>query len=61
MIAFAAANIDAELVSLAHDLGLEARGFGIRTKADMIATIEAGCDGMSINWPDWLLEYLRMR
>ena len=60
MIAFAAANIDAELVSLAHDLGLEARGFGIRTKADMIATIEAGCDGMSINWPDWLLDYLRM-
>ncbi len=59
MVAFAAENIDPSHVRLAHDLGLEARCFGIRTKADMIAAIAAGCDGMSINWPDWLLDYLQ--
>lgn len=61
MVGFAAENIDSRLVRLAHDLGLEARGFGIRTKADMIATIAAGCDGMSINWPDWLIDSVQTR
>jgi len=22
--------------------------------ADMLRVIETGCDGMTINWPDWL-------
>jgi glycerophosphoryl diester phosphodiesterase len=24
----------------------------------MIAAAEMGCNGMTINWPDWLLEYV---
>jgi glycerophosphoryl diester phosphodiesterase len=24
----------------------------------MVAAAELGCNGMTINWPDWLLEYV---
>jgi glycerophosphoryl diester phosphodiesterase len=25
----------------------------------MIAAAELGCNGMTINWPDWLIDYVR--
>jgi len=25
----------------------------------MIAAAEIGCNGMTINWPDWLLDYVK--
>jgi glycerophosphoryl diester phosphodiesterase len=27
----------------------------------MISAAELGCNGMTINWPDWLLDYVRER
>ncbi len=58
MVVLSMPNLDAGLVRLAQELGLEARGAGIRKTADMLAVIEAGCNGMTINWPDWLVEYV---
>ncbi|MCB1282520.1 MAG: hypothetical protein KDB18_13440, partial [Salinibacterium sp.] len=59
MITLNLTNQSAELVQLAHDLGLEARSSGISSREKMIAAAELGCNGMTINWPDWLLEYVR--
>jgi glycerophosphoryl diester phosphodiesterase len=46
-------------VERAHALGIEARSSGITNRAQMIEAAEIGCNGMTINWPDWLLEYVR--
>ncbi len=59
MIVLNASNQSRELVALAHSLGLEARSSGISSREKMIAAAEIGCDGMTINWPDWLLDYVR--
>lgn len=32
----------------------EVRAHGVRTRDDARRAVEAGCDGMTINWPDWL-------
>jgi glycerophosphoryl diester phosphodiesterase len=50
-----------ELVELAHALGIEARSSGIGSREQMIAAAELGCNGMTINWPDWLIDYVRTR
>lgn len=52
-----ARNQSAGLVALAHSLGIEARSSGVRSREDMIAAAEIGCNGMTINWPDWLIDY----
>jgi glycerophosphoryl diester phosphodiesterase len=59
MITLASFNLDAALVKQSHDLGMECRSSGIRTRQHMIEAVEAGCNGMTINWPDWLMEYVR--
>ncbi|MDX1485756.1 MAG: glycerophosphodiester phosphodiesterase family protein [Alphaproteobacteria bacterium] len=33
----------------------EVRAHSVRGVADMLKVIEAGCRGMTINWPDWLV------
>ena len=59
MIVLNASNQSRELVRLAHSLGLEARSSGISSREKMIAAAEIGCNGMTINWPDWLMAYVR--
>lgn len=51
-------NHSRELVRQAHQLGIEARSSGIKNREQMIEAVEAGCNGMTINWPDWLLNYI---
>lgn len=59
MITLNATNQSRELVDLAHSLGIEARSSGISDRQKMVAAAEIGCNGMTINWPDWLLDYVR--
>ena len=61
MITLNATNQSREVVDLAHSLGLEARSSGISSREKMIAAAEIGCNGMTINRPDWLIEYVEER
>jgi len=61
MVTLAAFNQTRALVDLAHSLGMEARSSGIRNRAQMIEAIEIGCNGMTINWPDWLMDHVADR
>lgn len=61
MVTLNGSNQSRELVEFAHSLGLEARSSGIANPKQMIAAAELGCNGMTINWPDWLIEYVRSR
>jgi 2'-5' RNA ligase len=57
MVVLASFNHSEELVQAAHSLGMEARSSGIRTKEQMIEAVQIGCNGMTVNWPDWLMDY----
>jgi glycerophosphoryl diester phosphodiesterase len=59
MFVFNSSTLDPELVSLANELGMETRCSGIKHREHMIEAIEAGCNGMTINWPDWLTDYVK--
>jgi len=61
MVTLAAFNHSKALVDLAHDLGIEARSSGISNREQMIEAAEMGCNGMTINWPDWLIDYVGTR
>lgn len=54
-VSLAASAVTAEHVELGHSLGLEVRCYGIGTRDDVRRALEAGADGTTINWPDWLL------
>jgi glycerophosphoryl diester phosphodiesterase len=57
--------VTAQMVSRARSVVQEVRAWGVNSEsvryqsADVIALIdrivEAGCDGMTINWPDWVV------
>ncbi len=54
-----AAFVDAEQVELARMVVPEVRAWGINGDASEIVclvqrVLDAGCDGMTINWPDWV-------
>jgi glycerophosphoryl diester phosphodiesterase len=59
MVTLNSSNQSRQLVELAHSLGLEARSSGIASREQMIAAAEIGCNGMTINWPDWLIDYAK--
>ncbi len=59
MITLNSRNQSRPLVELAHSLGIEARSSGIASREQMVAAAELGCNGMTINWPDWLIDYVR--
>jgi glycerophosphoryl diester phosphodiesterase len=61
MVTLASFNHSKSLVDLAHSLGIEARSSGIADLKQMIEAAEMGCNGMTINWPDRLMEYVRNR
>lgn len=50
--------ITVDWVAAAHAAGLEARCWGIRTRDDMRRGAATGCNGMTINWPDWLQQWV---
>ena len=52
---------DPEVVKYGQEMGLEIRASTIRDRDAMIRAVEAGCNGMTINWPDWLIEYVKNR
>jgi len=61
MVTLASFNQSKALVDQAHALGMEARSSGIANRGQMIQAAEMGCNGMTINWPDWLMDYVRER
>ncbi len=44
-----------DLVRECHDHIAEVRAHSVKGVANMIQAIDSGCDGMTINWPDWLV------
>lgn len=54
-------QITAARVALAKGRGLEVRAWGVRDEAAMIGVVETGADGMTVNFPDKLIAYLRQR
>lgn len=49
-----AEDVTSEAVDRARDAIGVVRAHGIRNRADAERVIDAGCDGMTINWPDWV-------
>ena len=56
-----ASQITPELVALAKAKRLEVRACGVSDEAAMRRVVEAGADGMTVNFPDKLIAYLRAR
>ena len=54
-----AENITTDNVKYAHDKGLIVRAWGIADENDMEYCLQCGVDGMTINFPDKLTEYLK--
>jgi glycerophosphoryl diester phosphodiesterase len=50
-----------ELVVRLHSLGFVVRAWGVGTEEAMRKVVEAGADGMTVNFPDKLLAYLATR
>lgn len=50
----AASDVTPEGVAAAKARLGSVRAHGIRTRDDAEHAVRAGCDGMTINWPDWL-------
>ena len=50
-----------ELVSRLHAAGFVVRAWGVATEALMRHVVEAGADGMTVNFPDTLIAYLSTR
>ena len=48
-----AAVIEPGLVERARARRLEVRAWGVGTREDFARVVEAGADGMTLNWPDW--------
>lgn len=47
-----------ELVRALHDKGLRVRAWGVKDEMLMIHAHKCGCDGMTVNFPDKLYQYL---
>jgi glycerophosphoryl diester phosphodiesterase len=54
-----ASQVTSELVTIAHQKGLEVRAWGISDEGLMTRAVQAGVDGMTINFPDKLIASLR--
>ena len=50
-----AREVTRERVTEAHQQIAEVRAHSVKTKHDMIRVIESGCNGLTLNWPDWLI------
>lgn len=47
--------LDAETVAHIRTAGLDARGWGVDSRASLEKAIAAGVSGLTLNWPDWAL------
>lgn len=50
--------VTAELVEAWHDIGFNVRAWGIKDTEIMKKVYDAGADGMTVNFPDKLIEYI---
>ncbi len=50
-----AAETNGEIVAAAHVRLPEVRAHTVKGVAEMMQAVAAGCDGLTINWPDWLV------
>ena len=50
-----ATETDREVVASAHARLAEVRAHSVKGATEMMRAIDAGCDGLTINWPDWLV------
>lgn len=53
--------VTSELVEHLHAEGFVARAWGVTTEVLMQRVVEAGADGMTVNFPDKLIAYLKER
>ena len=51
----AAREVDKEAVASAHRYVPEVRAHSVKGLAEMMQVVDADCDGLTINWPDWLI------
>jgi glycerophosphoryl diester phosphodiesterase len=58
-VALPAENLTAAVVIHAHARGLEIGAYRVPSKEEMERVVALGADAMTINWPDWAVEYLR--
>lgn len=49
-----AGDTSRQKVAAAKAVLSEVRAHGVRSRADLRQAIEAGCDGATVNWPDWV-------
>ena len=49
-----ASETTVQLVRQAHRSLPEIRAHSVKSADDIVQAVESGCDGMTINWPDWL-------
>ncbi|MGE3269224.1 MAG: glycerophosphodiester phosphodiesterase [Chloroflexota bacterium] len=42
-----------EMVTLAHERGLNVRAWGVGTREHLKLVYDCGADGTTLNWPDW--------
>jgi glycerophosphoryl diester phosphodiesterase len=54
-------HVTPELVARLHGLGLVVRAWGVSDEALMRRVVDAGADGMTVNFPDKLLAYVGER
>ena len=60
----ASLHVDActpERVARGRAAGLEVRAWGVRDRGGMARAAEAGVHGVTINWPDWLQDWVARR
>ncbi len=55
-----ASTITAEIVRLLHNEGFTVRAWGVPSEELMRAVVRSGADGMTVNFPDKLIQYLAM-
>jgi len=60
-VGIAASEISPEIVALAHAQGLEVRAWGVKSDAHIDRVIDAGANGMTIDWPERLIRRLLER
>ncbi len=58
MVAIQSVDLSPEVVAHARERALEIRAWGIRSEEDMERAITLGCNGMTTNWPERLIQRL---
>lgn len=51
-----AGDVEVRTIARAADQGLEVRGWGVRSEADLIRLVEVGAAGATVDWPGRALE-----